>query len=125
MYKSVELLNYRARSIQQSGNPASDSASNPYTSAGLKGDGQIVSIADTGVDSSSCYFYDSKGTVTPSVITEPIFDLSYRKIIQYAYIINGGDTSDVADGHGTHICGIVVGNILDADITSSTDNKYF
>lgn len=84
------------------------------------GDDQIIGIADTGIDSFSCYFYDPQGQVTPTTdISSPSYDLRYRKVIQYNY--NGcGDTTDAEEGHGTHVSGIAVGNKLNADINKGT-----
>lgn len=113
-----ELLNYRARSIQQTAKISSDLSNAIYSAAGLLGDGQVIGIADTGVDSFSCYFYDPQGQVRPTDVSSPSFDLKYRKIVQYDY--NGcGDTSDGEGGHGTHVSGIVAGNKINADINSN------
>jgi hypothetical protein len=110
-----ELLNYRARSIPQSGKVGSDYSYMPYTAAGLRGDGQVVAIADTGLDSMSCYFYDPQGQVKPTDISVPSYDNKYRKIIQYSY--NGcGDTNDGQAGHGTHVAGIAAGAALSTDL---------
>lgn len=87
--------------------------------AGLLGDGQIIGIADSGVDMNSCYFYDSKGRVPVSTYDKATYDLSYRKVIQYAYIPGCGDTTDNNGGHGTHVAGIAAGCIANADITST------
>jgi len=115
------LLNFRARSIPQTSRVGSEGKYMPYTTAGLLGDEQIISIADTGVDSLSCYFYDNQGQVKPTSVSSPYYDMKYRKVIQYLY--NGcGDTSDGAGGHGTHVAGIAVGCIVNADITS--DGMY-
>jgi hypothetical protein len=98
-----ELLNYRARSIQQVAKVGSSATYAPYTAAGLRGDGEIVTIADTGVDQYSCYFYDSQnGATPPTDVASPKYDLKYRKVIQYNY--NGcGVKNDAAGGHGTHV----------------------
>lgn len=111
------LLNYRARSIQQTAQVGSSSNYAPYAAAGLLGDGQVVTIADTGVDSFSCYFYDSQGQVTPSDVSSPHYDTKYRKVIQYNYNSCGAKI-DAPGGHGTHVCGIITGGISGANIFS-------
>ena len=107
-----ELLNYRSRSIEQSSSPGTASQNNPYSANGLLGTGQVVGIADTGVDSKSCYFYDSNGNVAPvdSATSPAPFDTTKRKIIQYTYVTGAGDGTDTPGGHGTHTAGTVAGN---------------
>lgn len=117
LFFSVELFNYRARSIPQTAKVGYDASVEPFTAAGLLGDGQIIGIADTGVDVMSCYFYDAQGKVPPSSITTPVSDMKYRKIVQYLY--NGcGDQTDTQGGHGTHVAGIATGNKANANIYS-------
>lgn len=118
LQRSPELLNFRARSIPQTAQVGSDLLNMPYTAAGLMGDGQVVAIADTGVDSFSCFFYDPQGQVSPHQLSSPFYDNKYRKIIQYLYN-SCGDTSDGAGGHGTHVSGTAVGCIAGSDISSS------
>lgn len=94
----------------------------PYSYAGLLGDGQVVGIADTGIDRNSCYFYDSdNGDGVPvSDISDPVTDLNARKIVQYTNEQDCGDNTDEYEGHGTHVSGIVVGSIGDGDLLSDT-----
>eukprot|EP00475_Leptophrys_vorax_P009652 TRINITY_DN1638_c0_g1_i1.p1 TRINITY_DN1638_c0_g1~~TRINITY_DN1638_c0_g1_i1.p1 ORF type:complete len:840 (+),score=182.44 TRINITY_DN1638_c0_g1_i1:279-2522(+) len=100
----VRKLNKNAVWIVQSG--VQDST--PIFSAGLKGDDQIVSIADTGLDQYSCFFYDSTNGITPtSDYSDPQTYTQYRKVIQY---INFADSTDYEGGHGTHVSGTIVGN---------------
>lgn len=74
------MLNYRARSIQQSAKASSSLNDAPYTKAGLLGGGQIVQITDSGVDMTSCYFNDPKGNVAPSDLDNPTFVASKRYV---------------------------------------------
>lgn len=62
----------------------------------LTGKGQIVGIADTGVDLTSCFFVDSV-PVGPT----------HRKVLRY---IPYADSSDIYQGHGTAVAGAFVGN---------------
>jgi len=60
------------RSIQQSARVGVDNVNTPYTNAGLRGDDQVVGIADAGIDRSSCYFNDSMGNVPLSELRSPV-----------------------------------------------------
>jgi hypothetical protein len=116
-----ELLNFRARSIQQSASVGNDASTSPFTAAGMKGEDQIVAIADSGLDMESCYFQDPNGPVPFSDIGSPITDTQKRKVVQYTYT-SSSDTSDETGGHGTHVSGIVAGNIDGADLFG--DGQY-
>ena len=115
-----QLLNFRSRSIGQSSTIGNKNINEPYTvDSHLLGKDQIVSVGDTGVDETSCYFYDKqKGLVPRSPLSDPITDSSYRKIIQYSYNPSGGDQSDEKGGHGTHTCGTIAGSIEGESIQS-------
>lgn len=78
-----------------------------------------MSVADTGLDMSSCYFKDKSGNILPAHYKTPITDGSKRKVVQYSYHQNS-DSSDVIRGHGTHVCGTIAGYIENSDIYSST-----
>ncbi|KAK5582082.1 hypothetical protein RB653_003665 [Dictyostelium firmibasis] len=64
---------------------------------GIKGDGEVVGCADTGIDVNHCFFYD----------TNPIGS-THRKIVSYSS--GSGDQTDEIDGHGTHIVGTILGS---------------
>jgi len=49
------LLNYAARGVLQSGTVGVE----PFTQAGLTGEGHIVGVADSGLNDLSCFFYDN------------------------------------------------------------------
>lgn len=79
----------------------------PYLSRGLDATGQVVGVADTGLDEYSCFFSNDDGSlVARSSYTSPTFDNSKRKVIQY---IDYRDGTDEMEGHGTHCCGSVAG----------------
>ena len=84
-----QLMNYRARSIEQSfyGNP--NAWASRYTRSGLTGGNQLCGVCDTGLDVNSCFFYDMSGSIQKSKYTAPVTDLSKRKVVQYSY--GGGE----------------------------------
>ncbi|KAL7546088.1 hypothetical protein ACHAWF_009425 [Thalassiosira exigua] len=77
----------------------------PFLDAGLDGSGQIVSVSDTGLDVTNCYFKDESGNGS---IFEG-WDYSRRKVVKYDVSDRGGDAEDVQRGHGTHVSGTAVG----------------
>ncbi|KAG5180714.1 peptidase S8/S53 domain-containing protein [Tribonema minus] len=86
----------------------------PMWSAGILGAGEVIGMADSGVDSPvvsvdrrHCSFYDSDGIIVKaSAWNAPVTDNTRRKIIQYiAYV----DSEDEKNGHGTHVAGTLVG----------------
>ena len=101
------MLDFRSRSIEQSSSVGYDLNSNPYSKIGLLGNNVIISIADSGLDEDSCYFNDPTGRVARGTFDNPITDKRRRKVVQYT---SNSDTSDVVEGHGTHVCGTAVGN---------------
>ena len=98
---------------------AGDAAANglhPVWAAGLRGEGQVVGVGDSGVDVGSCYFYDPKVDFMAGIKRTPrgtaVFESdAHRKIALYVGL---ADTSD-AVGHGTHTAGTIAGSRFDAD----------
>lgn len=71
---------------------------------GLKGENQIIGVADSGLDYDHCFFSDN-----------PVHDYSRteknpdaRKILRY-HKLPGADYLDAKNGHGTHVVGSVLG----------------
>jgi len=85
----IERSNQTTRWIVQSNIPGVT----PLYANGLHGEGQIVGILDSAVDSNHCSFKDAVNPIGPS----------HRKIVAY----NG---SLGAATHGTHVAGIAVGD---------------
>ena len=80
----------------------------PMWERGLLGRGQIVAVADTGVDHDNCFFYDPEVEVPFNT-----FNPKHRKIVAYhtSEQITPRDMvgGDQVDGHGTHTGGTVAG----------------
>ena len=82
---------------------------------GINGTGEVVGVADTGLDDESCFFFDSSlGNITRSPkdassnMNELETDLSQRKVVQYVTYVDG---QDEFGGHGTHVVGSIVGDV--------------
>lgn len=100
---SPQLMNYEARGRIQSGKIEIE----PYSKAGLRGEGQVVGIADSGLYDLSCFFIDDS-FLYPTITTSRtgVIEPFRRKVIQYtAY----ADSVDELGGHGTHVTGSVAG----------------
>jgi hypothetical protein len=68
--------------------------------ANLTGEGQIIGVADTGIDSTSCFFKDSTEDF-PYDTT----NYNHRKVVSYITYIDATDFT----GHGTATSGIAAG----------------
>jgi subtilisin family serine protease len=72
----------------------------PFFDSGLKGEGQVVAVSDTGIDLDNCYFWDKDQSAGLSM------NLNARKVVQYTPYV---DNADYAYGHGTHTAGTIAG----------------
>ena len=80
---------------------------------GIDGSGQIVGVADTGIDYDNCFFRDST-MPTPAMCTgsnppATFINHNHRKIVTYRSF-SGSDDLDYYGGHGTHVAGSVAGS---------------
>jgi len=71
---------------------------------------QVIGIADTGLDTSSCFFADDEtyGAITPIDKAGKVEDFR-RKVVQY---VGFADDRDEKSGHGSHVAGTVAGKSL-------------
>ncbi|CCW67345.1 unnamed protein product [Phytomonas sp. Hart1] len=110
----VELHNFKGSAIVQSGytDDKNFGLATPLRDAGLNGTGEIVAIADSGVDVQSCYFRDPK----LDVAHYPDVNSNHRKIISYHGCFNSNtndmDYTDSLQGHGTHVTGSALGSLI-------------
>jgi len=119
-YSSVVLYNAAAAHLTQSGDDGQynqATSSFPLYDVGLDGTNQVVQVVDTGVDQNSCFFSDAKGPLPTTTISEAAFDSSRRKIVQY---VQWADSTDVENGHGTHVAGTMAGVSLDTSMDMSS-----
>ncbi len=99
---------------------------NPYVCRdnGLRGEGQIIGFADTGLDVDHCYFRDTSAPVkyiTPSDMldkTKNTLDSKHRKIAGY---VSFADSFEESEGHGTHVAGSLSGA---APFTNSASSSH-
>ena len=75
----------------------------PFWDAGITGEGQIVQVSDTGLDTNHCHFRDA----TPGEKFDGTVQLSRRKVVQY---VSHVDSTDYTNGHGTHVVGSILAN---------------
>jgi len=103
LWQSFQLYNEAAQALIQSGTTSSSSSdARPIWSHGLRGSGQMVGSADSGLDWDHCMFDGSSASAPP-----PNFVATGRKVVTYVPLADGLD--DV-NGHGTHVAGSIVGH---------------
>jgi hypothetical protein len=103
---SVVAHNIQGSWIVQSG----EQGSYPLWDAGLRGETEVVGVADSGLDMRSCFFSeeDPATNVKCSTYNSPVTDRTKRKVVQY---IGFTDCDAVVGDHGTHVSGTVAGAI--------------
>jgi hypothetical protein len=85
-----------------------DAICRPLAAAGLRGTGQLLALADTGVATGACFFRDATAAVpfTSSMSVVPA-DTGHAVVRAYSSG-TGGDYVD-ANGHGSHCAGTALG----------------
>lgn len=121
---SANEISYRTL---QSGSP---SGPTPLHDRGIRGEGQIIAVLDTGVDYTNCYFAEADNSPPPFNTGSPSggldwqnVDLSRRKVVAYNFLYScdqfpgrpGCDTPGTPgsldnQGHGTHAAGTALGD---------------
>jgi subtilisin family serine protease len=102
-------LNHATNIIIQSNGtiPSNEQDQKPIWKHGITGSGEIVAVADTGLDwNSNCFFFDPDHEPKLNRISE-----QHRKIYGYYFEPGEGDFEDDVYGHGTHVCGALAGSL--------------
>ena len=76
----------------------------PIWDMGIHGEGEIVGVMSTGLDSGHCFFENAAGQ-TPS---DQVYGPSHRKIVSYRAHADGGATGQ--RDLGTHLVGTILGD---------------
>ncbi len=89
----------------------------PIHDRGIRGEGQIGAVLDTGVDADACQFRDGVLGLPPTNTgAGTTVDLAQRKIIAVDFLDPGENPADPThwdtQGHGTHVAGTLVGDNL-------------
>ena len=96
---------------------------------GITGTGQVVGIADTGIDYDNCLFRDESMPTPPRcsgtghVQTSGCINAAHRKIVTYRKFDNV-DYDDYDRGHGTHVAGSVAGNAAGSSTAQVETSAY-
>ncbi len=72
-----------------------------WTSDNLFGEGQVVAVADTGLD---------QGSTDPAHLHDDFEDFAGGSRVDQIFDLVGDGADDVNSGHGTHVAGSVLGN---------------
>eukprot|EP00466_Bigelowiella_natans_P013604 jgi/Bigna1/79506/fgenesh1_pg.63_\ len=99
--KKVKLSNRFASYVAQSASPTQGTS---IWDLGLRGEGQIIAVADTGIDFDNCWFRDPDREVPFDRV-----DHNHRKIVYYGKV---GDGGDYRGGHGSHVTASLLGKAL-------------
>jgi subtilisin family serine protease len=124
------FFNDKSAGTVQSGTQGKTAAVTPVWAKGLKGEGQILGIIDSGLDVDSCYFRDTDPAKLPKTNTyangayQTEVDASHRKVIAYDFLYSCDQWGTNAPGcekpsqtnkwddhgHGTHCSGNMAGD---------------
>jgi hypothetical protein len=124
------FFNDRSAGSVQSGTQGTSAMATSIWAHGLRGEGQIVGLIDSGLDVDSCFFADATAGKLPKTNTwsqasgyGKEVDASHRKVIAYDFLYSCDQWSNAQGcempstpgmwdnhGHGTHCSGSMVGN---------------
>ncbi|RNF21629.1 putative subtilisin-like serine peptidase [Trypanosoma conorhini] len=109
--EQVAPLNFHATALVQHGEQDEAQPFRPFWGGGINGSGELIGVADSGVDFDSCFFHDPKESVT----LYPKVNHRHRKVVSFVPSdLFPGEVliGDKERGHGTHVAGTVAGHML-------------
>jgi hypothetical protein len=84
-------------------------------SRGLTGAGQVVAVADTGLERDLCFFADTIHPVALQTVPPPAplaVDAAHRKVLAVNAVVPGAHAHDDTFRHGSHVAATAVGDDL-------------
>jgi len=103
-------MNKEGATITQSGSAAfnggraSTAGTTPIWDMGLHGEGEIIGVGDSGLDTGHCFFEEATGGEAAGQVYGP----NHRKVVAYRAYADGGATG--TRDHGTHVVGSILGS---------------
>jgi subtilisin family serine protease len=121
------LFNVNGRRIVQSA--STSEGAETFWQRGLRGEGQVIAVLDTGTDPLSCFFIEEDGSLPPIIFGSELVagDMTRRKIIAYDLLPceeNEGSGLTIYDnqGHGTAVSGNAAASQLGAEFSVSSSD---
>lgn len=116
------MLNFFSHGLMQHGMPgevardrffssSTRGSLTPLWSAGLRGEGEIVAVGDTGVDFDMCFFKDPAYNESGSGVPLNMVSAKHRKLVTVREFVPSNH-GDERQGHGSHVAATIAGDAI-------------